>query len=345
MLEKHLKPAVTSTNVVASPQAGMGTALSLWRKRIKSVALNGFYPNPSVVEPFFRSSLELDSLYYFRQKKFAKEVIAAGTMTGFNALIPCFEPEVHFTAMNRSILQEAGVNVLVPETTRVKKTLKQNLPRLGLKTPKTSIARTVDAAVTAAEKFGYPVVCKGLVKTSYVVRDENELRLRATELCRNGFFKNGALIQERIKGKSLCVMTLSDYDRTCVSAVCIRKISADSAGATICGETIINKELAALAIAAVERLGWIGPAEFEFFDTPNGHILFEMNPRYPAWVDVSSEAGQNLPVKQLEIMSGKRVDLDERYRPGVAFIRTMSVAYMPATKLSAPKIRTSLAKR
>ena len=55
----------------------------------------------------------------------------------------------------------------------------------------------------------------------------------------------------------------------------------------------------------IHSLRWDGPFELEFIKSPGRpHALFEMNPRFPAWVDFASQTGCNLPVRLFERLTG-----------------------------------------
>jgi len=93
------------------------------------------------------------------------------------------------------------------------------------------------------------------------------------------------------------------------------------AGKAFAGVVVEDPALEAAAARIVKALKWRGPFELEFILTARGHMLIEMNPRFPAWVDFASQVGCNLPAATLDILRGVSPVGLARPQPGKLFIR------------------------
>ncbi|MCA9540287.1 MAG: ATP-grasp domain-containing protein, partial [Myxococcales bacterium] len=88
------------------------------------------------------------------------------------------------------------------------------------------------------------------------------------------------------------------------------------------GVTVRDPGLMALAADVVRALRWRGPCEIEALRDAAGRFwLVEVNPRFPAWVDLTAGAGRNLPLMAVRLAAGEPVDADLGYAVGAAFVR------------------------
>ncbi|NNM56885.1 MAG: hypothetical protein HKL97_06945 [Acidocella sp.] len=95
-----------------------------------------------------------------------------------------------------------------------------------------------------------------------------------------------------------------------------------SAGKGFAGVVVEDPRIDALVRRLIRALRWAGPFELEFIKTPGRpHLLFEMNPRFPAWVDFPSQLGCNLPASLLEQLLGGTPDKLAPCEAGRMFIR------------------------
>ena len=100
------------------------------------------------------------------------------------------------------------------------------------------------------------------------------------------------------------------------------KFQRSLTGKGFAGVVIDDPELDQLTTTIIKELKWKGPFELEFLKTHDSeHTLFEINPRFPAWVDFPSQIGCNLPVRLLEDLLGMETTPLQTCTVGQMFIR------------------------
>jgi predicted ATP-grasp superfamily ATP-dependent carboligase len=82
-------------------------------------------------------------------------------------------------------------------------------------------------------------------------------------------------------------------------------------------------------------LGWRGPCELEVLRDPQGNLnIIEINPRFPAWVDLTAGAGQNLPALCVQGALGHELQPAPPYKTGTAFVRISLDQIVPIEALA-----------
>jgi carbamoyl-phosphate synthase large subunit len=109
------------------------------------------------------------------------------------------------------------------------------------------------------------------------------------------------LLQEEISGEEYNFAGVGDGKGGVLGHCTIRKLLRSKLGKGFAGIVIVDPAVEEMARRVIERLKWNGPFELEFLKGDGRpHTLFEMNPRFPAWVDFPSQIGCNLPARVLE---------------------------------------------
>jgi carbamoyl-phosphate synthase large subunit len=130
------------------------------------------------------------------------------------------------------------------------------------------------------------------------------------------------LAQEMTFGEEYDVVGLSDVDGNIVGSCSIRKMLRTKAGKGFAGMVVADPALDDLASRIIGALHWNGPFELEFIKAAGRpHQLFEMNPRFPAWVGFPSQVGCNLPARLLERMLDVSQTPLRQCLPGQMFVR------------------------
>ena len=106
-----------------------------------------------------------------------------------------------------------------------------------------------------------------------------------------------------------------------VEAVAMKKLVLTDQGKGWAGVTVRDPVALDLARRVVAALDWRGPLEVELRREPGGvaHLL-EVNPRLPAWCDLTQGAGCNLPLAVARMALGRPPDVGA-WQPGKAFVR------------------------
>ena len=88
-----------------------------------------------------------------------------------------------------------------------------------------------------------------------------------------------------------------------------------------------------IGAAIVRELQWRGPLEVEVMrDTQGRYQLIEINPRFPAWIFLSTGVGRNLPWALVQLALGQTPAEFPPAVPGVLFIRRAQEMIVPMTQ-------------
>ena len=173
----------------------------------------------------------------------------------------------------------------------------------GFTAPPGEVCSTVQDALAAARRLGYPV---GLKPPRSIVRSEQGLRQQTIAIA-----ADEAALEEAAAASAtpFVVQTfVTDPVRISVAGVLaggeLRALAVarylrvwpPRAGSACCAETI---EPAADLVERVEALlravGWEGIFELELLDLPEGLAAIDLNPRVFGWMALARHAGANLP--------------------------------------------------
>lgn len=245
---------------------------------------------------------------------------------GLNAIIPCLDSELpNFVAL-RPQLAQAGIAVLLPSQNSLRMRNKQDLAslcqRLGLNHPRTKTVtdpRFFEECWSSGE-WTYPLVVKGPFYGAKVASTPAQAKLFFAETVKEWGYP--VLVQEFVAGHEVNLTGVGDGQGRLLGEVAMRKQAVTDKGKAWAGVTITDPELSLLAHTLVEALDWEGPLEVEALRTTDGELtLVEINPRFPAWVYLSTAVGRNLPVSALALMAGQSELSFPPPRAGTMFLR------------------------
>jgi len=239
-------------------------------------------------------------------------------------VIPCLDSEIlNFIRIQHELL-ERGVKSILPTRQSFERRSKQSLypfcRRIGVPAPLTHAASEFDQLEKYAEEIGYPVYVKGRFYDAHLVNSREELLENFNELARS--WGTPVLVQEPTPGEEYDVVGLGDGNGRILGSCSIRKMLRTSAGKGFAGVVVADPRIDELAERIIRALRWHGPFELEFIKAPGKpHALFEINPRFPAWVDFPSQIDCNLPARLLEELVGAAPSPIAACPPGRMFIR------------------------
>lgn len=246
------------------------------------------YPRtgPKVLEARLREILEKENIGY---------------------IIPCLDSEISNFIEIEPMLAEHGVICMLPALEALEARSKASIPelcrRLSISTPLTVASSDPAELAAFAARIGYPVFVKGRYYEAHLADDEVQLYEHFNELVR--VWGGPVLVQQIALGEEYDVVGLGDGEGGLIGRCGIRKMLRTSAGKGFAGVVVANAELDQMTRQIIRELRWNGPFELEFIKTPGlPYALFEMNPRFPAWVDFPSQIGCNLPARLLETLAG-----------------------------------------
>lgn len=104
----------------------------------------------------------------------------------------------------------------------------------------------------------------------------------------------------------------------------MRKLYITDKGKGWAGITISDNTLLEISNKLIENIKWRSGMELEFIRSheTGEYFLLEINPRFPAWVYLAPNAGQNLPYSLLQLALGNKVEKFSSYKIGTIFVRS-----------------------
>jgi carbamoyl-phosphate synthase large subunit len=248
-------------------------------------------------------------------------------------VVPTLDPEALLCAAARVPLARLGARTLLPGEVAIRRIAKTQLGalarRVGFEAPRTMVVTSTATLESALRELGLPLVLKGSFADS-------EIAASAADAVR-AFGKLGALwglpllAQELITGDELDLAVLYDRAGKRVGAVPMRKLGLTSRGKAWAGVTVEAPEFIRLADGLMRALRWSGAAELEVIRerTSGALYLIEVNPRFPAWIYLTTAAGVNLPWALVRIALGETVKPLPPAPAGVLFTRTIEDHFGP----------------
>ncbi len=239
-------------------------------------------------------------------------------------LIPCLDSELDNYIQLQPELKSRGIGCLLPSQQALDDRAKSNLDafcgQLEVPTPRTLMANDPDTLAALALQLGYPVYVKGRFYEAHLATTPKELYEAFASIA--SVWGTPVLVQEMVVGEEYDILGLGDGEGGLLASCSIRKMLRTSAGKGFAGVVVADPDLDELAARVIGALRWAGPFELEFIKVPGKpHALFEMNPRFPAWVDFPSQIGCNMPARLLEQLIGLDATPLQTCTPGQMFIR------------------------
>lgn len=242
----------------------------------------------------------------------------------FDVVIPCLDSELPNYIKLAPELAKRGIACVLPSAEAFGRRSKENLSalcaRLKVPAPRTIASNDVGELEAFVAKIGYPAYIKGRFYEAHLVHTPFELRTVFDQLM--AAWGGPVLAQEITLGEEYDIVGLGDGKGAVVGSCSIRKMLRTKSGKGFAGVVVSDAALDLLVRKVIADLRWDGPFELEFIK-PAGrpHQLFEMNPRFPAWVDFASQIGCNLPARLLERIVGATPAPLGRGLPGQMFLR------------------------
>lgn len=304
---KPLVVAVTGLHRGENPQPGPAVAASL-RRRFPDLRIVGLSYDPLESGQYAAGLDRTDAAYlvpYPRagHRELLTRLEAIAAKDPFDIVIPCLDSEIANYLALQPALARRGIASVLPDARALQRRGKENLAALcraiGVPTPATRASSSLDELLVFAGTVGYPAYVKGRFYEARLVHSPLELRIAFDELMQA--WGGPVLVQETVVGEEYDVVGLGDGKGGIAGSCSIRKMLRTKTGKGFGGIVVADPALDRLAQKVIRALRWNGPFELEFIKSPRQpHRLFEMNPRFPAWVDFPSQLGCNLPARLVE---------------------------------------------
>jgi carbamoyl-phosphate synthase large subunit len=242
-----------------------------------------------------------------------------------DVLIPTLDAELPIYLKLSDTLNKMGIKTFLPQEDHLKLRSKALFYELKTKfeisVPK-SVAITDPSAIWKLDQdFSFPVMVKGQFYDAYIAYSPMEVqsyfeRIRA---------KWGVpiVVQEYIAGEEYDIVAVGDGEGGVIGSVPMRKMQLTDKGKAWGGVTVNNPALTDFVTNVFQKLKWRGPCELEIIISRQNskYYLFEINPRFPAWVFLCVGAGRNLPSATVHLALGKKVERMAPAAPGIMFLR------------------------
>ena len=230
----------------------------------------------------------------------------------FDLLLPTLDAEIEPLIHLKKFLLERGVTAVLPSAEAFHARTKMNLSdlcnRCDVKTPLTKVVQDVREALVAMGDVGFPAFVKGPYYDAYQVFGDGDLVARSRSLLAE--WGGPLLVQEALSGVEFNMLAVGDGLGGVLASCTVRKTLLSSKGKGYGGVTVIDPVLQEQCERLIRELKWKGPLELEFLcDQSSGEFyLLEINPRFPAWADVTALLGMNMAELVVRQTMGESVD-------------------------------------
>lgn len=324
--------AVTGMNATDNPAPGVAVARALRHDPLFQGRIIGLGYDP--LDPGFYATGLLDGgailpIPAAGRDALWQRVRELVEQFGITVFIPTLDSEIRAVASLEHEFRELGVHTFVPTLDSIDRSSKPQLPKLGdepgIRIPESEAVMSADSMQKCAQKFGMPLVVKGVYYGAAVAY---------TEADAVAWFHHFAatwglpvVVQHHVTGDEYNVCALGDGTGAMIGAVAMRKLALTDKGKGWSGVTVGSPALLRLAANVIRALRWRGPLEVEIIaeegDMTDGSLhVIEINPRFPAWCYLTAAAGQNLPSACVRLALGERVPSPlPDYATGRMFVR------------------------
>lgn len=241
-----------------------------------------------------------------------------------DVIIPNFDAELHNFIKISPKLKEMGIHTFLPTLEQFEARDKINLfefgKKHGLLVPKDKVIYDVSELNAVSKEFNYPMVVKGKYYEATVAYTLEQAQKAFHKL--NAKWGLPIIIQEFINGTEVNIAALGDGNGQTISAIPMRKLFITDKGKAWAGITLEDKSLIELAEKFISTTKWKGGFELEIMRTSDGKpYIMEVNPRFPAWIYLTTGAGQNQPAALVKMAMGQKIEPYKNYAVGKIFVR------------------------
>lgn len=327
MEKQKLVIAVTALNAIDSPGPGIAVIRSLRECADFDVKIIGL--SYEALEPGIYMHDIINKTYQLPFPSAGTEILLErikqiNDIEHIDVLIPNFDAELYNFIRIDDKIRQIGIKTFLPTASEFDARDKVNLSAFGKKNgflmPEDKVIFQVSAITMLSEKFGFPLVVKGKYYDAYICNTITEAE--------RAFYKLQAkwgvpvILQKFIPGTEINVAVLGDGKGNAVSIIPMRKLYITDKGKAWAGITIEDNILIETAEKFVSSTNWKGGCELEIMMTADGKpYILEVNPRFPAWIYLTSAAGQNQPAALVKLALGQNVEPMRSYNVGKLFIR------------------------
>jgi carbamoyl-phosphate synthase large subunit len=327
MSKRPLTIAVTGLNATDNPAPGVGVLRALRlgdgaSDRLVGLAYDALDPGvyaKDIVDDVFMIPYPSQGA-----RAFLSRVAYVHERVGLDVIIPTLDSELPSFIDIEPKLGAMGIGLFLPTREQLDLRSKVHLAELGRKAgisvPETAVVSDASELARIHEKVPYPFFVKGVFYGATLARSLDEAVAAYYKVIAQ--WGVPVIVQTAIAGEEFNVVAVGDGQGGLVGAVPMKKMLLTDKGKGWAGITVKDPDLLGVAESFMKATRWRGPCEVEVMRDKHGRYqLLEVNPRFPAWVYLSAEAGINLPRMTVELASGRRVAPLRHYTVGTMFVR------------------------
>lgn len=327
---KRLTVAVSGMNAGESPQPGPAIARSLRDAPEFDGRIIGLLYD--AMESGVYSGDLVDAAFVVPYPSSGSDALAARiehihARHPIDVLLPTLDAELPAYIRLQPMLRELGIRMFLPTEeqldARSKSRLADFAKRVGIDVPRQKLVSSLDLVAPVFAEFasGGGAMVKGVFyEAAHAATAHDASKIASKVAAKWGL---PVILQEKIAGEEYDLAMVGDGEGATIGAVAIKKMALTEKGKAFSGMTISDATLFSIGRKFVEKTKWRGPLEMEFVKSArdNKYYLIEINPRFPAWIYLACQVGQNLPWAVLRMALGEDVDAFETYQPGRFFVR------------------------
>jgi carbamoyl-phosphate synthase large subunit len=245
---------------------------------------------------------------------------------GVDLLIPTIDTELSALALLRHDLHQIGTRVIVStsdvvDLARDKWRTATELPRLGIRTPRTAKVAEFDAD---GEGWEWPLILKPVSGSSSI-----GVQIVARDELRNLALDENLIVQERLVGQEYTINLF--FDQAGVLRCAIPHLRVETrAGEVSKGETARNGGLQDMALRLGKVLsGARGPLCFQaIVDSSGIPTLFEINARFGGGFPLAHKSGARFSRWLLEEAAGLPSSANDDWQSGIRMLRYDAAVFL-----------------
>ena len=336
----NIHVAITGLSAADNPYPGLGIARSLRYAQEFGGSISGL-----VFEPLSNAAYNnavFDRIYLVPYPAAGHEAMfdrisEINKKHPVNVIIPALDSEVLIYTQIEKRLNDIGIRLLLPPVSSVKQSSKSLLYEFGLKhdidVPKTFILNSAEEIRPRSSDTGIPFLLKGVLSDARICRSVEQGESEYINLF--DLWGYPILMQQHVAGEEFDVIALADKNSETAGALVMKKFGLTDKGKAFAGVTVEHPALIGITRKILKCLKWVGPVECEFVcekESGAPHLI-EINSRFPSWLYLAAESGQNLPLLTLKLALDIPFEPLKSYQTGKLFFRTVTDTELSPVKL------------